>query len=351
MPWHRGSSVSAGLHVFSTYGRLAASPRIRALRWTELLGVSAEIHTYLGRSTAGPRDIAAHPVRTLRAERHLRSCLGLDRVFVSREVSPLSTGVVESRILGTAGLGVYDLDDGFPWDTAGSVRRLVPKAAKAERAARSATRVVVANQVLADWASDFTDDVTVIPSCVQPSDYTVKTDHAVAERPVIGWIGSRWTLPYVRALAPALLRIHAETGARLELVGAGTGPVGALDEMVDRIAWSEEVETSRPARWDVAIAPLRHGAFERARSSYKLVQYAAAGVPAVGSRWGATADVVAAIGARGADSVDEWYHQLHELLSASVADRAALAGAQRSAVEQHFSYSAWAGEWRRVTGE
>lgn len=319
---------------------------MRAYNWVEFLGLGAETHDYLGRTTAGARDLLAHPLACLRAEAGLRSATGLDRVLVQRETSPLSTGALEERILGTAGLGVYDLDDGFPWDTAGTVRRLVPKAVKAERAAKAADRVIVANAVLADWATQHATDVRVIPSCVDAADYAVKGAYEVGDRPVIGWIGTRWTLPYLRTIEPALLTIHAETGARLELVGPTGGSLGRLDAIADRVAWSTSEAFTRPAQWDVAIAPLWHGAFERARSSYKLVEYAAAGVPSIGSRWGATGDLVTALGARGADSSDEWLAQLRDVLAAPADVRAAEGRAQRSAVEHGYSYNAWADAWR-----
>lgn len=343
--------MSTVLHVFSPYGRRAASPRIRMLRWIELLGVNAEVHDYLGGLTAGVRDLLGHPVRALRAERELRAATGLACALVGREVSPLSSGALEARLLRTAALGVYDLDDGFPWDTAGGLRRVFPKPAKAARAASAADRVLVANGVLADWAAHLNPDVRVIPSCVEPSDYAPKSSYEVADRPIIGWIGSPWTLPYLRTIEAALLRIHDETGARLELVGPGSASLGALDEMADRLPWSEEAEASLPARWDVAIAPLSHGEFERARSSYKLLQYAAAGVPSIGSRFGATGEVVSSLGAHGADSDDEWFHAIHDVLGAPAEARAALGEGQRAAVERGYSYSAWADEWRRAISD
>jgi glycosyltransferase involved in cell wall biosynthesis len=315
------------------------------------LGIHAEQHDYLGTFTAGARDLLSHPLRAAVAEARLRSSTGLERVFIERETSPLSTGSIEGRILRSAGLGVYDLDDGFPWDTSGTIRRLFPKARKAERAARAADRVVVANAVLADWASNLNDDVRIIPSCVEPDDYVAKRDYALGDRPTIGWIGSQWTLPYLRTIEPALLQLHAETGARLELIGPLGGSLGPLDTMADRLEWSERIAHTRPAQWDLAIAPLRHGAFERARSSYKLLEYAAAGVPSIASRWGATGEIVSSLGVLGADSNDEWLAQFHALLGLSPAERAALGIAQSAAADHGYSYNAWSDQWRSVISE
>lgn len=321
---------------------------MRAYRWLELLDLPAVIHDYLGTTTAGARDLLAHPLRCARAELQLRSAHTFGRAFVQRETSPLSTGALEERILRSADLGIYDLDDGFPWDTTGSMRRLFPKARKAERAAKAADCVIVANKVLADWAEQLADNVRVIPSCVEPADYTRKETYELHDPPIIGWIGSQWTLPYLRTIESALQQLHAQTGARLELIGPLHGALGALAPFADRIAWSEQEAFTRPARWDIAVAPLKHGPFERARSSYKLLEYAAAGVPSIGSRWGATGDIVHALGAHGADSPDEWLAACRELLDASASDRAALGLAQRAAAERGYSYNAWADEWRSV---
>lgn len=340
--------MTAPLAVFSTYGSAAASPRLRAFRWLDRLGLRGEVHDYLGHGSAGPRDLLAHPLKVAAIERGLRRPQNLARVFIQREASPLSRGRLESRLLRTAELGIYDLDDGFPWDTAGVLRRLAAKPAKAEQAAKAADRTIVANQVLADWATEHCADVRMIPTCIDPSEYVHKSDYELGTPPRIGWIGSRSTLRYVLELAPALVALHRDTDAQLELVGAASGSLGSLEQFTTRIPWSEQAARTRPARWDVAIAPLSPGPFERARSSYKLLEYASAGVPSIGVNWGATGEVVARLGGLGAGSTEEWVALLRDLLAADAAERARLGATQRAAVAKHYSFDVWAGSWLRA---
>ena len=68
----------------------------------------------------------------------------------------------------------------------------------------NADRMIVGNAVLADWAAGRCADVRVIPTCVEPSDYRPRTAWDIGRPPVIGWIGSPATEPYLTGIAPAL---------------------------------------------------------------------------------------------------------------------------------------------------
>ncbi len=91
-----------------------------------------------------------------------------------RNARRITRGRSEARLLRAASPGVYDLDDGLPWDN-GNLRasghwtkRPFPRSLLAKRAASAADRVIAGNQVLADWAASHCADVRVIPTCVEP---------------------------------------------------------------------------------------------------------------------------------------------------------------------------------------
>lgn len=277
------------------------------------------------------------------------------RVLVARNASRFSRGRREQRLLAAATLGVYDLDDGLPWDDGRLPglgrwwKRPWPRSLIARRAAGAADRVVVGNAVLAEWASGLCSDVRVIPTCVEPAAYVTKHMYAVGDRPVIGWIGSPATEPYLLDIAGALGEVHRRTGAVLEVM-SGPGEVPPeLAGFTTRLAWSEDAASHIGERWDVGIMPLRDGVYERAKCGYKLLQYAAAGLPAVGSPVGVNREILGSADAFAATSSDEWIDALVTALEEPEARRRSR-GVSGAAVAVAHSYDIWEPAWRAALG-
>jgi glycosyltransferase involved in cell wall biosynthesis len=346
----RGDEV----HIVTPYGRGAGSSRVRVFEWTDRVVDRVEIHPYAGLAGASPEDLVRHSVRVGRAERSLRA-LAVSRpagLLIHREASPLSRGGLEERLLGSAGFGVYELDDALYTDVGDGprYRRLAPKGPKATVAARLADRVIAGNATLANWASDHNRDVVLIPSCVDPASYELKSRYEVGDPPVLGWIGSWSTEIHVASIGKALLRLHRDLGARLRIVGITRRGLGELEVMIDRIPWSVEHQRTETARFDVGIMPLRDDPYARGKCAYKLLQYMAAGVPAVGTPVGMNAEVLAAAGLPAVVTVDDWYDAIRRLLEMPAEAREAAGRAAYDVVRTRYSFDVWRDTWRRATG-
>jgi glycosyltransferase involved in cell wall biosynthesis len=341
--------VQRGLTTVAPYGRSGASARVRVVEWVERLGLDAQAFDYLGLPHSRPWALLRDPAALLKAEHRIRRLAARPPqvLLLHREASPLSRGGLESALLSAAAHGVYDFDDALQWDHGrGPIpRRLAPKSGKCLAAVRAADRVIAGNPLLADWACEWARDVVVIPSCVDPNDYVVKTDHALHDPPRLGWVGSPTTERYLQRLAPALLEGHRRWGARLTVVSSGTAALGPLDVMVDRVEWSEGVVAPSMVGWDVAIAPLGSDLLARGKCAYKLLQYAAAGLPVVGSPVGANRQVLEAIAGLPASSIDDWGAALAAILEAPESERADRGARARAAVTRDYSYDAWATTW------
>ncbi len=337
------------LHVFMPYGREGPSARVRVYAWLRRLHLEAKVHPYLGMATAGADSLLRRPMATLRAEAGLWRAgrrRGV-RVLVHREVSPLSNGEVEVRIMEGARFSVYDLDDALQWDWAdeGGFRRLIPKAKKTITCVRQADRVIAANDVLAEWASAWARDVVIIPSCVDPAAYPAKETYELSDPPRLGWIGTPATEQYLRRIEGPLLEVHRRTGARLELVSRDRGSLNSLEAITDRVDWSEEAGPAALARWDVGLMPLAPGLLERGKSGYKLLQYGAVGLPAVGSPVGVNTEILGQMEAPAPRSNSEWVDALVDLLESPAQRRRELGLRGRRLVTERYSYDAWAPRW------
>jgi glycosyltransferase involved in cell wall biosynthesis len=166
--------------------------------------------------------------------------------------------------------------------------------------------------------------------------------------PVIGWIGSPATEPYLADIADALHTVHRRTGARLHVISGGDPPHDRLEPFTTATRWSAE-SIKAIADWDIGIMPLRDGVYERAKCGYKLLQYAASGVPAVGTPIGVNDALLKAMDGLAPATVAEWAEALTTLLTESAERRAARA-ASGASVADAYSYATWEGAWLDAVG-
>jgi glycosyltransferase involved in cell wall biosynthesis len=332
------------LVVASSYGPAGASSRVRVLEWLSFLGLRAEILDYLGTANVRPGTLARHPIGVLRAEgRLLRSRFGPapDRLLVSRSMGPFTGGRLEATLLQRAAWGVYDFDDALHADERGGIHRFFGQAAAWAPAVRGADLVIAGNAYLAEAAAEHNPHVQVIPSCVHPDAYPQKRDYSVGPVPRLIWLGSPSTERHLEPVAPALLEVHRLTGARLTVVSAGERPLGDLTPMTDRVRWDGPRTDALLAEADCGIMPLADTPFTRGKCAYKLLQYGAAGLPAVASPVGVNAQVIRDLGGYAAVDVDDWIDALMALLEEPESARRARGLGARRAVEDSYSYAAW----------
>lgn len=336
------------LHTFTSYGRTAGSARVRVFDWLDRVDVPAVSHTYLNDASNSGRSLLRSPRRVLQAEASLRRAPSGDTsVLVARQATPLSRGGVERRLLRGAKLGVYDFDDALYLDRRGPF----PKASIWRAAAAAADLVIAGNATLAEEASRWNRNVTVIPSCVDPEQYTRKTDFAIESTPRAVWIGSPATERYLRDIESALLRAHDETGMRLRVISAGNGTLGPLDAIVDRAEWSPRSFGAALADADLGLMPSPDTAWARGKCGYKLLQYGAAALPMIGDPVGVNAEILKRGDGLAPRSQDEWADALVGFFSESPKRRRERGHAGYRAVLDHYSFSAWEPAWRQaVTG-
>lgn len=327
-------------HVVVPYGATNASVRARALHWIDRLVEARSVER---------DDVVVH------GPDWPRSAVGAGQpLLLVRNVGKLTRGRREQRLLRRGAPSVYDLDDGLPWDDGNLPglgrwwKRPFPRSLVADRAARAADRMIVGNEVLADWASSRCPDVRIVPTCIEPGEYRRRSDWTVGERAVIGWIGSPATEPYLLDVAGPLAAVCRRTGARLEIVSGAGQLAAALAPFATKVPWTPTAH-ERIASWDVGIMPLPDGVYERAKCGYKLLQYAASGVPAVASPVGVNTSFLAAMDGVAARTDDDWVEGLSALLAEPPARRAERARRGYEFAAAH-SYAAWQDRWLDAVG-
>jgi glycosyltransferase involved in cell wall biosynthesis len=330
------------LDVVVPYAESNSTVRTRAVEWLDRLG--------LDRSSADGDVVIHGPGFPGHKPRKGAALLLL------RNARRFTRGGYEAQLLARSALGVYDLDDGLPWDDGRLPglgawwKRPWSRALVARRSAAAADRVIAGNDVLAEWASTLCHDVRVVPTCIDPDRYRRRESWEIGDRPpVVGWIGSPATAGYLFDIAPALRVVHARTGAQLHVIGAGAEVPDEIRPFTSASPWDLTESYETIAQWDVGVMPLRDGVYERAKCGYKLLQYAAAAVPAIGSPVGVNRELLGSMAAPSPSTHDEWIDALCDVIGAPQTRRAAMAAAGRD-VAQRYSYDHWESAWLDAVG-
>lgn len=308
---------------------------------------------YRGTGSNSPLELIRHPLSTVHAEilrRRLIREVNSSTLLLSRELSPLSQGANERRLLQSAARGVYDFDDAMYSTLPGAVGKLYSRAHVWRKCVMAADIVIAGSESLAERANLVNPNVVMVPSCVEHTRYLQKTSYETIGNPVAVWIGSPAAEPYLQLAAESLLKVHQDTGLRLRVISSGSRSLGKLDAMVDRLTWSPSTFASDLATADFGIMPLPDNEWTRGKCAYKLLQYGAAGLPVIGSPVGANVKALEHLGGFSPRNQDEWADALRDIIDSSAADRADKGREARSAVVSHYSFTAWRDTWSRALG-
>jgi glycosyltransferase involved in cell wall biosynthesis len=199
-----------------------------------------------------------------------RAAEGFDLVVLQRR---LLLALDFARLRRRAHRLVYDFDDALCYRPR-APHRSWTRARRFFRTVERSDVVVAGSRLLAGLVRLRGRRAHVIPSSVDVDRYAPSPQ---LPEPTAVWIGQRATLPYLEPVVDAVRR----AGYRLRVIADASVP-GA-----EQVAWSEETEAQRLAECHVGLMPLADDRFARGKCGYKLLQYYAAGLPAVASPLGA----------------------------------------------------------------
>ncbi|WP_172599994.1 glycosyltransferase family 4 protein [Sulfuricystis multivorans] len=206
--------------------------------------------------------------------------------------------------------------------------------------AAASQQVVAGNRFLAEFASAArpADDkgVAVMPTPVDTSRMPAKSCHTSSHRITIGWIGTKGNLQQLVPLRGILSQL-AQEFPQMQLRIVADASIEIPGVPLDFKPWSAEEEITDLHGFDIGIMPLADTLWSRGKGGYKLLQYMAAGLPAVASPVGINNDILRH-GENGllAATAAEWYTCLRDLL-ADAGLRERLGRAARKTAESDYS--------------
>lgn len=307
------------LDMFPRYAELGASSRLRFYRYAAKWaadGGEVELHPFFASDylaelyRTGRKSPAALIGGWLRRRRELNRAGG--RLLIEYELLPFLPFVLERIFLKNRKF-ILNFDDAVYLKYA-KIPLLRNKFAEL---IRHASGVICANDHLTEWARSFNGNVIKIPTVVELAAYRAIRPEKFPRLTVV-WIGSPATSHYLFQAREQLLAMREAADFELLVIGGKPprgNPLAGLDVRYE--TWSEAAEIELLKRSHIGIMPLPAAdKFAQGKSAFKLIQYCAAGLPAIASDVGENRNVLAD-GVTGflADTPAEWALAFKKLAS------------------------------------
>lgn len=286
-----------------------------------------------------------------------------------RQMQQFDVVVIQKRLLSRTELYlvrryarrlVYDLDDAIMFNGHGIAKG--KRFARFQAMVTAADLTICGNPYLAAQTQQFTQRYCIVPTPIDTERYCSRSyspnsdssdnaavNNTATKTPVIiGWTGSRSTNRYLNNLFPVIAKLSDEKssdGNSSEKV-----MVKILSDVTDDfdfsqlktvpfefVPWSPTVEISETATFDIGVMPLPDDPWTRGKCGFKALQYMSLGIPPVCSPVGVNRTIITA-GHNGelANSPDEWFHKLRQLVHEKSLRRR-LGSAARQRMEEAYA--------------
>jgi glycosyltransferase involved in cell wall biosynthesis len=235
---------------------------------------------------------------------------------------------------------VYDFDDAIFLRNVSEANKAFAFLKDPGRVARileRSTHVTVGNEFLASFARRHNPRVSVIPTAVDTSRFAPRaTAPDPTGLPVVGWIGSPTTFPYLQGIADTLRTVAERHRFVLRVSGAGR-PVAFDGLQVEDVPWSLADEVRLFNTCDIGVYPLTDDDWARGKCGFKAIQCMACGVPVVASAVGVNREIIEeGVNSFLATTPGEWIEKLGRLLGdRALREQMALRG--RRTIEERYS--------------
>jgi glycosyltransferase involved in cell wall biosynthesis len=240
-----------------------------------------------------PRTMMGVMRSTLRRAGDVWAARGADVILVQREAMMIGPPLVEwlAMRVGRCPL-VLDLDDAtyvsYTSPTYGRLGSALKWFSKTDDLIRWAQVVTCGNRSIAEYVESKGRRAVIIPTVVDTELFrprAMEATNAQAGPPVLGWIGTHSTFPYLEMIFPALQQLAREHNFRLKIVGAGRERVEIPGVEVESLDWNLAREIEDFQSFDIGLYPidarLYADQWAAGKSGFKAIQYMAVGVPYV----------------------------------------------------------------------
>ena len=177
------------------------------------------------------------------------------------------------------------------WNNAQTTDRALED--KLARILKASDHVIVANHYLADFASDYNENVSVLPMTINLEKYAPPANYRRNNKVVFGFCGAPYNYIYMKVLIPVFE--YFKTGAfnvEFRAVSGKPLPDYLKGYGIKHVKWTPENEIEEIQKIDVGLVPLPDCDWTRGKFSIKLIQHMAVGSPVICSNVGVNLEVI-----------------------------------------------------------
>ena len=219
-----------------------------------------------------------------------------DVILIQREAMIIGPPVVEwmaARLFKRP--IVLDLDDAtyvpYTSPTYGGLTKALKFFRKTDQLISWSRIVICGNQTIADYVSSKGAPTEIIPTVVDTEKFK-PGEAGNRSLPVVGWVGTHSTFPFLEAILPALSEVAKRRPFRLKIVGSGRAMVSVPGVEVENLEWNLGREIEDFQSLDIGLYPVNaDNNWATGKSGFKAIQYMSAGVPYVATPIGAAAEI------------------------------------------------------------
>lgn len=277
------------------------------------------------------------------------SVFSYDKIVVEKEIFPYLPAFTE-RILNVFGIKyISDYDDAifhnYDQSTNPYFKFFLKK--KIDKVMKYSSLVIAGNSYLAERAKKAgAKNIEIIPTVIDLERYSVKkVSRSEKDKFIVGWVGTKTT--FEKHLLPCknwIIKLQdQEPNIEFHIVGISEDQ--NLGQNVKWIPWKAETENEEINKFDIGIMPLKDSLWEKGKCAYKLIQYAACGIPGIASDVGMNSEVTVE-NKTGflVNSNEEWIEKIL-FLSTHPEIRKNMGTEARHLVEEKYSIQVTAKKW------
>lgn len=303
---------------------------------------ASDLRTFYGRGAAAGKAVVAGTAAARRLSSVARA-RGIDVWLVQREAFFLG-GAWSEWLASLSAPVVFDFDDAIWLRTTSAANARfawLKNVDKVAAMARRAHTVIAGNAYLASWARQHSDNVVVVPTCVDTDLFAPPATRPSGGRVTIGWSGSPSTIAHLRPLLPVLARVKARYGDLVSLRVMGDPEFEHPALGLRGEAWSPAAELQLLREMDIGLMPLPDDQWTRGKCGLKGLVSMAMGAASVMSPVGVNTEIVQH-GTNGflPGSDEAWYDVLCQLVEDG-ALRARVGADGRRTVVERYSVRQW----------
>ena len=264
-----------------------------------------------------------------------------DIVFIQREALFLGTAIFE-KLFSRHTKVIFDFDDAI-WlpnvSLANKKFLWLKNPSKVKTAIKSAHHIIAGNKYLADYAKQYNNNTTIIPTTIDTNTYKYHLP-TNKKQVCIGWTGSSTTIKHLSYILPILETVQKKYGNKvcIKIISDIRPSFNNIEFEFTKWKASSEVEDLLDI--DFGIMPLPDNKWTRGKCGLKALQYMAIGRPAIVSPVGVNTEIVQHnYNGLVANSKEEWLSAISYIID-DYEMRLKLGKNARKTVEQYYSVDA-----------